>query len=54
MIDWQTFVVGFILLGAALYLSWRGWLRISSLLTSKQSKVSACGGCGGCGASKSK
>jgi len=51
MINWQSLVVGVILLAAFLYLGWRGWLRIRSLLTTKRVTLPNCGGCSGCGSS---
>lgn len=50
MFDWQIILVGLALLFAGIYVGRRGWLRLSSLSTSKRMNPPSCAdGCGGCG-----
>jgi hypothetical protein len=48
---WQEIIVGFIVLGAVLYLT-RQWLPFGKLSSKKQA-TGSCGGCGGCNTAKS-
>jgi hypothetical protein len=51
MFDWQIILVGCALLLACIYVGRRGWLRLSSLSSTKQMNAPSCSdGCGGCGA----
>jgi len=53
MAYWQTIISVLIVAFAGVYLGWRGWARLRSLVSkSAEIKSSCASGCGGCGQSR--